>query len=294
MSTVQAKKMRRRLPLYIAAAAVLLAVFAAVLHFCRAEPPEPEIVDPHAGQVLINDGANEVWITPAEGVEASPFTADDFRELGGLPCYVGSDYTALQGIDICEFQSPVDWERVKADGIDFAILRCGGRRYGDSGLLYDDDAFTENVSGAQRVGIQVGAYFFSQAITPEEAKEEAEAALAALDGRDITLPVFFDWERPADEGARTHTLALSSLTKIARAFCDTIKSGGYTPGIYFNRQLGYYAYDWSQLSDCARWVADPNDWPDFYYDFDFWQYSFGGEIDGINIQTDRDLMFIRK
>ena len=295
MSRVVSKRKMRRIPLLSIGAVILaLAVLAGILFICRKEPEKPKSTDPHAGQVQINDGANEVWITPAEGIEPAGFTAEDFLLSDGLPCYVGKDYRALQGIDICEFQSPVDWERVKADGIDFAILRCGGRRYGDSGLLYGDDAFVESISGAQRVGIQVGAYFFSQAVTPEEAKEEAEAALAALGGRDIPLPVFFDWECPADETARTQTVELSALTEIARVFCDTIKAGGYTPGIYFNRQLGYYAYDWSQLADCAKWVADPNDWPDFYYRFDFWQYSFNGAVDGIPIQTDRNLMLVKK
>lgn len=294
MSITKMQKRRRLLRLYIAAAVIAAALLAAILCICRKPAPEPEVLGPHAEQVLVNDGANEIWITPAEGIEPSGFTADDFRTQNGLPCYIGKDYRTLQGIDICEFQSPVDWERVKADGIDFAIIRCGGRRYGESGLLYRDDAFVENISGAQRVGIQVGAYFFSQAVTPEEAKEEAKAALAVLDGCDIDLPVFFDWERPADETARTQMVELSALTEMARAFCDTVRQGGYTPGVYFNRQLGYYAYDWAQLSDCTRWVADPGDWPDFYYAPDFWQYSFDSEVDGINIQTDRNLMFVKK
>ena len=290
--------MRRFLPLYIAAAAAALTLLTVILILRpgRQEPmpePEPEIVDPHAGQVLINDGANEVWITPAEGIGVSPLTDADFRELDGLPCYVGHDYTALQGIDVSEFQAPIQWDAVKASGIDFAIIRCGGRKYGD-GELFVDEAFTENINGAKNAGLQTGAYFFSQAITPDEAAEEAKLALNTLQGCDISLPVFFDWERPSDETARTKTIELSALTEIAAAFCDTIRKGGYTPGIYFNRQLGYYAYDWSELSDCARWCADLNAWPDFYYSVDFWQYSFDGEVDGIGIQTDRNLMFVKK
>lgn len=293
MSTVQKRKTRRPVPLYIAAAVIALTLLAVVLRAGRREPPEAETVDPHAGQVLINDGVNEVWITPAEGVEVSPFTKEDFRTADGLPCYVGSDYTAVQGIDISEFQSPVDWAAVKASGVDFAIIRCGGRSYGD-GHLYDDDAFADNVRGALNAGVQVGVYFFSQAITPEEAEEEADLTLSLLEGFDISLPVFWDWERPSAETARTRQLDLSALTDMARVFCDTIAGKGYTPGIYFNRQLGYYAYDWARLSDCARWVADLNAWPDFYYGIDFWQYSFDGSVDGIGIQTDRNMMFIQK
>ena len=293
MSTVRTRKTRRLLPLYIAAAAILFTLLVVTCRACRKEPPVPETVDPHAGQVLINDGANEVWITPAEGIDASPLTAGDFQMADGLPCYAGSDYTALQGIDVSEFQAPIDWTAVKTSGIDFVIVRCGGRSYGD-GHLYDDDAFSENVSRAQNAGLQVGVYFFSQAITIEEAKEEADFTLSLLKDHGVTLPVFWDWERPAAESARTQRLDLSALTDMARVFCDAIRDGGYTPGIYFNRQLGYYAYDWSRLSDCARWVADPGASPDFYYAVDFWQYSFDGAVDGINIQTDRNMMFVKK
>ena len=293
MSTAQKRKTRRAVPLYMAAGVMALVLLLVILRGCRKEPPAAEIVDPHAGQVQINDGVNAVWITPAEGVEVSPFTAADFRTLDGLPCYVGQNYTALQGIDVSEFQRPIDWAAVKASGVDFAIIRCGGRKYGD-GTLYTDEDFAQNVAGALEAEVQVGVYFFSQAITPEEAEEEADFTLAMLEGLDISLPVFWDWERPADETARTRQLGLSALTEMARVFCDAIAQKDYTPGLYFNRQLGYYAYDWAQLSDCARWVADLNDWPDFYYGIDFWQYSFDGSVDGIPIQTDRNMMFVKR
>ena len=294
MSRVASKqKMRHIQPLYIAAACLALVLLVVVLFVCRKEAPESENIDPNTGQVRISDGANEVWISPIEGVEAAGLTAEDFRTLDGLPCYIGSDYTALQGIDISEYQSPVDWAAVKADGIDFVIIRCGWRGYA-SGLVADDVAFAENIRGALKAGLQVGVYFFSQAVTPGEAKDEADTAVKLLRGYDIQLPVFFDWERPGDALARTQAVELSDLTEIARAFCDTIEKGGYVPGLYFNRQLGYYAYDWSQFTDCAKWVSDPNAWPDFYYQFDFWQYSFDGAVNGISIQTDRDLMLIKK
>lgn len=293
MSSVKTRKTRQAMPLYLATAVIVLALLAVAVQACHKSASAPEITDPHAGQVLINDGANTVWITPAEGVDPAGFAEADFRTRDGLPCYVGSAYTVWQGIDISEYQAPVDWDAVKADGIDFVLIRCGWRGY-VSGSITDDIAFSDHVRGAKQAGIQVGAYFFSQAVTPEEAKEEAQAALALLQDHPVSLPVFFDWERPADEDARTRTVELSDLTGIAQAFCDTIRQGGYTPGIYFNRQLGYYAYDWAQLKGCARWVADPNDWPDFYYGVDFWQYSFDGKVDGIEIQTDRNLMFVKQ
>ena len=294
MSRIASKrKMRRIPPLYIAAAIITLALLAIVLFACRKQTPEPESTDSDGQPVLVNDGVNNVWITPIEGVDTAGLAAEDFRTLDGLPCYVGSDYTALQGIDVSEYQSPIDWHAVKASGVDFAIIRCGWRGYA-SGLVAVDVAFAEHISGALKAGLQVGVYFFSQAVTPDEAEDEADTAVKLLRGYDIQLPVFFDWERPDDALARTQAVELSDLTEIARAFCDTVRKGGYVPGLYFNRQLGYYAYDWSQFTDCAKWVSDPSAWPDFYYRFDFWQYSFDGAVDGVPIQTDRDLMLIKK
>ncbi len=274
-------------------AAILIAVLMTLWPRDKAPtPPKEPPADPHAGQVQVNDGAAMVWLTPEEGVEVSPLTKANFM-VQTRPHYMGSEYTALRGIDASDYQGHIDWQKVKASGMDFVILRCAWRGYGQAGTLHVDDSFYTYVQGARDAGLEVGVYIFSQAVTPEEAAEEADHVLEIIEGLEISLPVFWDWERIHNgDTARTDAVDKSELTDMAKAFCDTIREGGHTPGIYFNRQLGYYAYRWAELPNIVRWVADYNDYPDFYYFCNFWQYTDSGTVEGIDAPVDENMLFV--
>lgn len=281
---------RRVLVLAILAAVVLTVLIAVAVSLHRhAAAPEPEA--PHAGQVLVNDGNGEVWLPVQEGVPVSPLKAEDFTPLGDQISYDGRDAYAVQGIDVSEFQGDIDWQAVSDSGIDFVYIRAGFRGY-TVGKLNADERFTENLSAARAAGIKVGAYFFSQAITPEEAVEEARFVLNLLGGAKPDLPIMFDWETVSDSEARTNGLDGATITDCAAAFCRTVEAAGCKGGVYLSRQQGYYVYDLSRLTDYALWVADPNPVPDFYYRMDVWQYDFGGDVPGIGIITDRNMMFL--
>lgn len=288
-------KIHKGLAAVIAVAAVgLLAVLVALAaRGCRASEPAPEAADPHAGMVQVNDGAGLVWITPAEGAAVSTLAAEDFTadEATGWPVYVGEAFTALRGIDVADFQKNIDWAAVKAAGIDFAIIRCGYRGY-EQGTLNPDSEFAASIEGAKAAGLQVGAYYFSQATTPDEAAQEALHALTLCYGYDLDLPIYWDWEVLSGVDARANRVAWGDLTDMAVAFCSTVENNGCEAGIYFNRQLGYYAYDWARLTDYEAWVADYNSYPDFYYRADVWQYSPGAEVPGVDIITDMNLLFV--
>lgn len=279
----------------VAAVALLAVLLALAARGCQAVTAAPEVIDPHAGQVQVNDGVGLVWITPAEGAAVSGLTAEDFTadEETGWPVYTGEEFTALRGIDVADFQKNIDWAAVKAAGIDFAIIRCGYRGY-EQGTLNPDSEFAASIEGAKAAGLQVGAYYFSQATTPDEAAQEALHALTLCYGYALDLPIYWDWERLTGVDARANHVAMEDLTDIAVAFCTTIEKNGYEAGIYFNRQLGYYAYDWTRLADYEAWVADYNSYPDFYYRTDVWQYSPGAEVPGVDIITDMNLRFVPK
>lgn len=248
-------------------------------------------VDPHEGQVYIDDGFGMVWMTPLEGVEVNPFNKHDFSMASGKIDYIGKDYTTMRGVDVSEHQHEIDWQKVRGAGYDFAFIRVAYRGYTKGGLFMD--AFAEtNLKGAAQAGLKVGVYFFSQAITPEEAAEEAEYLLDAIKGYDVDFPVVYDWEPMTDYGdARTNGLDGEIITQCAIAFCDTVKAAGYDPCIYFNRHLGYYRYDLSKLTDYKFWVSVPGEYPDFYYAADIWQYSFTETVPGIPYENDVNLMF---
>lgn len=272
-------------------AIALLVLAAAVVIFALSLRPEP--VDPHEGQVYIYDGFDWIWMTPLPGVEANTMTAEDFTDQSGQPSYTGDGYQVLRGVDVSEHQHQIDWAQVAASGVDYAYVRLGYRGYTEGGL-FEDPYFKANVEGALANGLQVSVYFFSQAITVQEAIEEAEFVLERIKDYNITLPVVFDWEKINGEtAARTDTLDFNILNDCAVAFCDTVKNAGYAPAIYFNRHLGYYGYDLSRMTDYAFWFALPeSSFPNFYYAVDMWQYSFTEQVPGITEPTDMNLMFI--
>ena len=292
---IMTRQRRKRSLLPLVLAIVLAAVIVATLLVIRSLRPaqQPEEPDPHEGQIYVNDGANMVWLTPHENFAVSPLRRWQFVTLNGKPHYQGSDFTTRRGIDLSVFQGDVDWDKAAADGVEFAIIRLGYRGYG-KGALQPDELFTSHLDGAHAAGIDTGAYFFSQALTAEEGREEARYVLEQLDGRRMEMPIYFDWEPIAVEDSRTNGYDYAHLTDSAVAFCQTIEAAGYRAGVYINRQQGYYHYDLSRLADYSLWVADYNSYPDFYYRFDMWQYTASGQLDGIDIQVDMNLMFVPK
>lgn len=280
----------------IGIAAVVLAIIAAavfvVLMLTHREPQEE--ADPHAGQVYIYDGFDWVWMTPLEGVPVNELTEEFFAVESGKIKYTGSDYEVLRGIDVSEHQLDIDWQQVAGAGIDYAYIRVGRRGYTEGGL-FEDPYFKANVQGAQAAGLKVGVYMFSQAITVQEAIEEARFVLERISDYNITLPVVFDWEKIESGDARTAGLTMEGRTDCAVAFCETVKNAGYVPCIYFNRNLGYYGYDLTRLTGYEFWFALPESgFPNFYYAADMWQYSFTESVPGIGVETDMNLWFIPK
>lgn len=266
-----------------------LTVFLSVLIFLTACGKEPE-PDPHEGQVYVNDGFNDVWITPVEGVEVNPLVEEDFTVVDEEPVYQGNLFSVRRGIDVFSLQFDIDWPKVKADGIDFAIVQAGYRGYTEGGL-FPDKMYEQNLKGAAEAGLDTGVYFFSQATNVQEAIEEAEFVLDLIKDYTITLPVFFDWE--TEPGYRTAEIPYSTVNDCAVAFCETVKNAGYSAGIYFSKQQGYYNYDLARINDYSFWVVDPGDFLDFYYAGDIWQYSIDkAMVDGIETAVDLNMMFI--
>ena len=199
----------------------------------------------------------------------------------------------IKGIDVSAHQGKIDWAAVKADGVQFALLRVGYRGYTEGGI-HADSTFKANIEGATAVGIKVGVYFFSQAISTAEAIEEANFVLDAIEGYGLDYPVVFDWENISDPDARTTNLSKATLTAAAAAFCDTVQAAGHTPMVYFNYYIGKYLYDLSQLTDYdfwyARYVSDKPD--DIGYDFTIWQNTSSGKVPGINGNVDMNVSYV--
>lgn len=239
------------------------------------------------GKAQITYGAYTVDVL--EGVPVNGYDPAAFRREGSVMEYAAGE-TRL-GVDVSSYQGDIDWARVKADGVDFAILRVGGRGYTEGGL-YADTKFEQNLQGALDAGLEVGVYFFSQAITVKEAEEEARFVLDKIRGYALTGPVVFDWEALGKSEARTYGLDTDTLCRCALAFCELVEEAGYTPMIYLTSYAGYVKYDLSRVMDYPFWFAEYDKAaPTFYYHFQMWQYTSKGSVDGIQGNVDMNLWF---
>lgn len=206
------------------------------------------------------------------------------------------DYTVRRGIDVSEFQGQIDWEKVKKAGYDFVFVRAGHRTF-HTGSLERDTRAIKNLTRAQKAGLDVGVYVFSQAVTIEEAIEEAELCLDVIEESKvkITLPIVFDPEIQIEYDARINYISNDQFTNNAVAFCETIKDAGYTPGIYANCSTETDILNMSRLENAEIWYADYNSVPESPYRFTYWQYTNMGWVDGIpEAETDLNFWFVKK
>jgi GH25 family lysozyme M1 (1,4-beta-N-acetylmuramidase)/GH24 family phage-related lysozyme (muramidase) len=252
--------------------------------------PEPEPEPDHSNQFQYNGQ----WLDILQGVPVNPYQSKLFYQSDGYTLYRSDAYRCLTGVDVSVYQGTIDWNKVKAAGIDFAIIRVGGRGWGSEGKIYADRNFQKNIEGAIDAGVEVGVYFFSQAITKEEAIEEAKYTLEQIKGYPITYPVVFDWERIGGSETRTYGLATQTLCDAANAFCQTVEEAGYKPMIYFNSYCGYVKYDLRQILDYEFWFAQYTKTPSFYYNFHMWQYTSSGQVSGIPGKVDLNLYLIKQ
>ncbi len=213
------------------------------------------------------------------------YNAEAFYYEDGFLRY--KDRSHMIGIDISVHQGIIRWQEVADAGIDFALIRAGYRG-STLGSLYEDEQFRYNLQEAKKVGIKVGLYFFSQALTTKEAVEEAIYVCELLDGEALDLPIYFDWEYLT---GRVDAPTDISLTDRAIAFCEEIQLQGYDAGVYFNQSFGYTQLDLKKLENYHLWLAEYNEIPTFRYHFDCLQYTEDGKVNGIDTKVDLNILF---
>ena len=191
-----------------------------------------------------------------------------------------------RGIDVSKFQGTIDWNAVKADGITFAIIRCGYRGYG-TGALVEDSTYRRNIQGAINAGLKVGVYFYSQAINEAEAVEEASMVLSLVSGYSLPLGVYYDTESVA--GGRANSISAAERTACAVAFCETIRNAGYRAGVYSYASWFYNALNFANISKYNIWIAQYRDTLSFSYKYNIWQYTGSGRVNGISTAVDMNI-----
>lgn len=264
---------------------------------CTAKTPSLSAPDNNSPKTLIYKDAlrkrHEMIIDST--VPANPYLKKCFKHKKQKAYYIGdSRYSARLGCDISRHDGVLDWEKMRAWGLDFVILRIGYMGY-QSGKIILDERFRENYSAAREAGFDIGVYFFSQAINADEANAEADFVLKELASRPLELPVVYDpesitwsdWARTDGEGRDTFTLT-------TKTFCDRVKAAGYTPMVYSNMIWEDEMLDMSVISDYKVWYADYEKYPQSPYNFEFWQYTCFGVVPGaVTQKMDLDLWLIK-
>lgn len=194
------------------------------------------------------------------------------------------------GVDVSDHQGWIDWNAVSGDDIDFAYIRLGNRGYTE-GAIFEDQYYEYNIDSAHDAGLDVGVYFFSQAINEEEAREEAEFVLEKLNGRTLELPIAWDHEVVEDPSGRANNIDRETLTKCAQAFFDVIEAAGYKTILYGNTH-DLARIDLEALNAEPLWLAEYGvDKPTPKLDLALWQYTNGATVAGIDGAVDLDIRF---
>ncbi len=290
------KRLRPEAVMGIVAALAVVLLIAVVILCLPYFSPEPADEDPQALPQYHQENFEALQVTeqpteePQEATEETeprettippdpnPYDRNDFQ-------YNRHNYLLLQnvesyaGVDVSAYQGDIDWDKVKASGIDFAMIRLGYRGY-ESGKLVKDEYAEKNLEGARAAGLRVGAYFFSQALTINEVDQEIEFILKVLDDFSLDMPVVLDWEIPAPT-ARTANMDGQTLTDIQLHFCGQMRDRGFQPMIYFNWHQSEHLYNLHALEAYPFWLALYQDRMEYPWKVEMWQYTSSGKVPGI-------------
>jgi len=237
-------------------------------------------------------GGEEEWVL------ISPYLPKHNYDFTKLVCqsnimkyYEDGKQISYVGADISKYQDYVDFVKLKKAGVDYVMLRVGARGY-SSGQIVIDEYFSDNIKRASDAGLEVGLYFYSQAVTEEEAIEEAEIVLENIQDYDITWPIAFCMEYMDNDTARVEALSKTEKTAIARAFLEKIREAGYLPMIYGDKEWLIKRIDMSKLTAYDIWLSQETDIPDYPYKFSMWQYTTSVTINGIAGPASLNISFI--
>lgn len=242
--------------------------------------------------LIVHDNGEEEWVS------INQYLARNDYDYSGLvyqrplmKYYENNTRVSYVGVDISKTQDYVDFLELKRAGIEFVMLRLGQRGY-SSGEITMDEYFMDNLKRASEAGLDVGVYFFSQAVTVEEAEEEAQFVIDTLSENKIQYPVVFSMDTIPNEVSRIDSLDKMERTNIALAFMDKIRENGYFPMIYGDKEWLIQKLSLGSMIGYDVWLAQEKDIPDYPYQFVMWQYTTHGSVAGIAGDANMNICFI--
>ncbi len=283
MDSIKKRNLFLAVILFLVAALVII---AAVTLMKGPRKSVVELVSETATEYVVNDLYDGKMTIPKFDIPGNSYKPDDFTELRkGIVTY--KDGESKLGINVNSQKGEIDWGQVAANGVDYAMIRVGFRKYG-TGKLMPDENFEANIQGALAEDLPVGVYFYSKAVTVAEAEEEATFVLEQIRNYSVTYPVAIYWEYDTkddgskDENSRTVGCNGDQITEIIDTFCKKVKATGRTASFYCDKAMGYEKLDLKRLSGYEMWYAEFRTVPSFYYDFGMWQYTKEGAVPGIS------------
>lgn len=243
--------------------------------------------------VTNRDGSQE-WVLINSYLKKNTYDFTRLEEKNGLKKYVdGGKTLSYLGADLSKYNGDVNFASMKAAGVDYVMIRVGSRGY-NTGKITLDEKFNDYIKGALEAGLQIGVYFASQAISQEEASQEADFVLQNLAPyqASITYPVAFDMEFAANDEARIDGLRTADRTAIATTFLDKIKNAGYIPMVYGNKEWLIKEVDMTGLQQYDVWLSQEEEAPDYPYQFTMWQYTTDGVLNGVPGDVGLDISFV--
>ncbi len=243
-------------------------------------------------EIVVADSGRYYFFPILEELAKNTYNPESFQldDDGIMHYYENGDRISHKGIDVSRYQSKIDWEKVASDEVEYAFVRLGIRGYTE-GEIMEDETFQDNIKGALKNDIDVGIYFFTQALSEEEAEEEAEFVIESIAPYKVTYPVVIDVETVESTEARGNSLTSEERTKYCIAFCEKIKEAGYTPMIYGNLKTFTLLLNIEELEAYDKWFAYYDESYYFPYDFKIWQYTNKGKVAGIKGNVDLNISF---
>jgi len=231
--------------------------------------------------LLVAEDGTEEW------VDINPYLTKNSYDYTGLvyqypimKYYEDSEKVSKVGVSVSADDGDINFQKLKKAGVDFVMVRIGSRGYG-SGDLLADDMFYENVNKATEAGMDFGVTFYSQAITKEEALEEADRVIEGLQGFTVVYPVAFDMEYVKNDTARVQGLSREQKTEIAKTFMDAVQQVGYKVILYGDKEWLIRKLDLTKLIAYDVWLSQEQDTPDYPYKYTMWEYTKNAKIDGM-------------
>lgn len=252
---------------------------------------QDELNDGKHTLVTFADGS-EKWVELNSNLALNDYVKSRFvYKEPIMSYYVNGKEASWFGVDISRKQGVVDFKKLKKAGCDFVMIKVGGRGY-SSGEVVLDEKLKDYMTDAKNAGLDIGVYFYSQAVSKSEIEEEVETLLEAIKDYQINYPVVYMMQEVEGDMARVELLDEESRTSFAKTFLEAVKKAGYTPMIYGNKEWLVTKLNLEELSDYDIWLAQDGDAPDYPYEFTMWQYDKEGIINGITEETGLNISFV--